>query len=121
MVVYCSLKCLFFLFQTVASESIDMPLSTSILIIILDYLYEDDSPKLKQCHDIDFLCNVLVVADQFLITRLRELCERIIVSLLTLRNSAELLEFAARYNAMGLKTTIMQFVCQNLVAVLENG
>ncbi|XP_063867571.1 inhibitor of Bruton tyrosine kinase-like [Scylla paramamosain] len=106
---------------TAASESINMPLPTSILTIILDYLYEDDSQKLKQCHDIEFLCNVLVVADQFLITRLRELCESIIAGLLTLKNAAELLEFAARYNAVGLKTTIMQFICQNLVALLENG
>ena len=98
-----------------------MPLPTSILTIILDYLYEDDSQKLKQCHDIEFLCNVLVVADQFLITRLRELCESIIAGLLTLKNAAELLEFAATYNAVGLKTTIMQFICQNLVALLENG
>lgn len=98
-----------------------MPLPTSILTIILDYLYEDDSPKLRQCHDTEFLCNVLVVADQFLITRLRETCERIIAGLLTLKNAAELLEFASRYNAVGLKTTIMQFICQNLVAVLENG
>ncbi|KAG0711609.1 Inhibitor of Bruton tyrosine kinase [Chionoecetes opilio] len=106
---------------TAASESINMPLPTSILTIILDYLYEDDSPKLKQCHDVEFLCNVLVVADQLLVTRLREKCERIIAGLLTLKNAAELLEFAASYNASGLKTTIMQFLCQNLVAVLENG
>lgn len=107
--------------STTTSESINMPLPTSILTIILDYLYEDDSQKLKQCHDIEFLCNVLVVADQFLITRLRELCESIIVGLLTLKNAAELLEFAATYNAVGLKTTIMQFICQNLVVLLENG
>ncbi|XP_050719099.1 inhibitor of Bruton tyrosine kinase-like isoform X2 [Eriocheir sinensis] len=107
--------------QAVASESISMPLPTSILTVILDYLYEDDASKLWQCHDTEFLCNVLVVADQFLITRLRELCEKAIAGLLTLKNAAELLEFAAGYNAVGLKTTIMQFLCQNLVAVLENG
>lgn len=107
--------------EAVASESISMPLPTSILTVILDYLYEDDASKLWQCHDTEFLCNVLVVADQFLITRLRELCEKAIAGLLTLKNAAELLEFAAGYNAVGLKTTIMQFLCQNLVAVLENG
>lgn len=104
-----------------ASESISMPLPTSILTVILNYLYEDDAPKLWQCHDIEFLCNILVVADQFLIIRLREICEKIIAGLLTLKNAAELLEFAVGYNALGLKMTIMQFLCQNLVAVLENG
>lgn len=111
----------YFLFQTGASESISMPLPTSILTVILNYLYEDDTPKLWQCRDIEFLCNILVVADQFLIIRLREMCEKIIAGLLTLKNAAELLEFAAGYNAQGLKMTIMQFLCQNLVAVLENG
>lgn len=98
-----------------------MPLPTNILVIILDYLYEDDSTKLRQCREPEFICNVLVVADQFLVTRLCEICEDVLVGLLTLKNAADLLEFACIYNAKQLKMSAMQFICLNLAAVLENG
>lgn len=110
-----------FLFQATVSTPVNMPLPTSIIIIILDYLYEDDSLKVRQCLDTEFVCNVLAVADQFLISRLKEVCEEVISGQLTLRNAAELLEFAASYNADQLKTTAMQFICLNLAAILENG
>lgn len=104
-----------------ASESLSMPLPTSILVIILDYLYEDDSPKLHHCRNPEFVCNVMRAADQFLITRLREVCENVLSGLVTLKNAAELLEFAASYNAFNLKTTVMQYICLNLAVMLENG
>lgn len=107
--------------EATASKSLNMPLSTNLLSIILDYLYEDESPKLRQCRDPEFVCNVLAVADQFFIIRLREICEDVISGLLTLKNAAELLEFAVSYNAAQLKVTAMQFISLNLTAVLENG
>nr|XP_045601893.1 inhibitor of Bruton tyrosine kinase-like isoform X1 [Procambarus clarkii] len=107
--------------EATASKSLNMPLPTSVLVIILDYLYEDESPKLRHCRDPEFVCNVLAVADQFFITRLREICEDVLSGLLTLKNAAELLEFASNYNAVQLKETAMQFISLNLTAVLENG
>lgn len=98
-----------------------MPLPTNILVIILDYFYEDDSTKLRLCREPEFVCNVLVVADQLLVTRLCEICEDVLVGLLTLKNAADLLEFACTYNAKQLKVSAMQFICLNLAAILENG
>ncbi|XP_068231446.1 inhibitor of Bruton tyrosine kinase [Palaemon carinicauda] len=107
--------------EALSSKSLSMPLPTSILAILLDYLYEDDCPKLQHSKDVEFLCNVLIVADQFLISRLREICEVAIVGMLTLKNAGELLEFAVNYNSDQLKVTAMQFISLNLAAMLENG
>ncbi|XP_047474160.1 inhibitor of Bruton tyrosine kinase-like [Penaeus chinensis] len=107
--------------ESTSTKTLSMPLPTNILVIILDYLYEDDSPKLRQCREPEFVCNVLVVADQLLVTRLCEICEDVLVGLLTLKNAADLLEFAGTYNAKQLKVSAMQFICLNLAAVLENG
>ena len=38
----------------------------------------------------------------------------------TLRNVAEVLEFASLYNASQLKRTCQQYICLNLVALLES-
>ena len=45
------------------------------MTIVLDYLYRDASPEVDDCRDVELLMNVLVVADQLLITRLRSICE----------------------------------------------
>ena len=47
---------------------------------VLDYLYSDSSADVDSCEDVEFLCNILVVADQLLIPRLREICETRIAS-----------------------------------------
>lgn len=116
-------KCMFSAswMEALSSRSLSMPLPTSILALLLDYLYEDDSRKLHHCKDVEFLCNVLTVADQFLMSRWREICEEAIVGLLTLKNAGEILEFAVNYNADQLKMTTMQFISLNLAALLENG
>lgn len=107
--------------QATSSQTLNIPIPTSFLTVLLDYLYEDDSPRLRQSHDPEFVCSVLAVADQFLLTRLKEICEKALSSLLTLKNAAALLEFAYRCNATNLKMTVMQFICLNLSAMLENG
>lgn len=107
--------------ESTSTKALSMPLPTNILVIILDYFYEDDSTKLRLCREPEFVCNVLVVADQLLVTRLCEICEDVLVGLLTLKNAADLLEFACTYNAKQLKVSAMQFICLNLAAILENG
>ena len=58
-----------------------LPVPSDILSVVLDYLYTDDAWSLTQCEDPEFLCNVLVMADQLLIARLRDICEVAIASL----------------------------------------
>ena len=47
----------------------------------------------------EFVSSVLVVADQFLLTRLKQICECQLTRLLTLKNAAELLQFSVYYLA----------------------
>lgn len=99
--------------------SLEMPMQPEILKVILDYLYTDEAAAMKESQNVDFICSVLVVADQLLITRLKEICEVALTEKLTLKNAAMLLEFAAMYNACQLKLSCLQFIGLNMAAVLE--
>ncbi|XP_078255950.1 inhibitor of Bruton tyrosine kinase isoform X2 [Rhinoraja longicauda] len=99
--------------------ALEMPIHSDILEVILDYIYTDEAPAVKDSQDVEFICNVLVVADQLLIGRLKEICEVVITEKLTLKNAAELLEFAAMYNAEQLKVSCLQFIGLNVPALLE--
>ena len=69
----------------------------------------------------DDLCfHVLVAADQLLIGRLKSLCEAAIADhVLTLRNAAQVFQFAVTYNATGLRDRVAQFLCLNIATLLE--
>lgn len=99
--------------------ALEMPIHSDILKVILDYLYTDEAVVIKESQDVDFICSVLVVADQLLITRLKEICEVALTERLTLKIAAMLLEFAAMYNAEQLKLSCSQFIGLNMPALLE--
>ncbi|XP_054425632.1 inhibitor of Bruton tyrosine kinase isoform X2 [Pteronotus mesoamericanus] len=99
--------------------ALEMPMHSDILKVILDYLYTDEAVVIKESQNVDFICSVLVVADQLLIIRLKEICEVALTEKLTLKNAAMLLEFAAMYNAEQLKLSCLQFIGLNMVALLE--
>ncbi|XP_070952911.1 inhibitor of Bruton tyrosine kinase isoform X2 [Macaca nemestrina] len=99
--------------------ALEMPIHSDILKVILDYLYTDEAVVIKESQNVDFICSVLVVADQLLITRLKEICEVALTEKLTLKNAAMLLEFAAMYNAKQLKLSCLQFIGLNMAALLE--
>ncbi|XP_005377740.1 PREDICTED: inhibitor of Bruton tyrosine kinase isoform X5 [Chinchilla lanigera] len=99
--------------------ALEMPIQSDILKVIVDYLYTDEAPVIKESQNVDFICSVLVVADQLLITRLKEICEVALTEKLTLKNAAMLLEFAAMYNAEQLKLSCLQFIGLNMAALLE--
>ena len=102
-----------------ATSFLKLPIPTIIVEAILDFLYKDDCMAIIKSEDLDFVCNVLVVADQFLLTRLKEICECQLSKLLSLKNAAELLQFASSYLAVQLQESCMQFICLNLPAMLE--
>uniref|UniRef100_A0A672HTE4 BTB domain-containing protein n=1 Tax=Salarias fasciatus TaxID=181472 RepID=A0A672HTE4_SALFA len=105
--------------EATSCSALEMPTSSEILQVILEYIYTDESPTIKESLNLEFLCNVLVVADQLLITRLKEMCEVVITENLTLKNAAELLEFATMYNAEQLKLSCFQFIVLNMAALLD--
>ncbi|NXN95292.1 IBTK kinase, partial [Rhinopomastus cyanomelas] len=100
-------------------SALEMPIHSDVLQIIVDYLYTDEALAVKESQNVEFICNVLVVADQLLISRLKEICEVAIAEKLTLKNAAELLEFSATYNAEQLKQSCLQFIGLNMAALLE--
>eukprot|EP00063_Salmo_salar_P080925 XP_014055760.1 PREDICTED: inhibitor of Bruton tyrosine kinase-like isoform X2 [Salmo salar] len=106
--------------EATSCSALGMPTSSDILQVILDYVYTDESPTIKESLNVEFVCNVLVVADQLLITRLKEMCEVTITENLTLKNAAELLQFSAMYNAEQLKLSCIQFIVLNMAALLES-
>ncbi|XP_048351373.1 inhibitor of Bruton tyrosine kinase isoform X2 [Sphaerodactylus townsendi] len=101
------------------SAALEMPFPSDILQVILDYIYTDEAIAIKESENVEFICSVLVVADQLLMLRLKEICEVAITEKLTLKNAAKLLEFAAMYNAEQLKQSCFQFIVLNMAAILE--
>ncbi|XP_057690335.1 inhibitor of Bruton tyrosine kinase isoform X2 [Corythoichthys intestinalis] len=106
--------------EATSCSALKMPTTSDILQAILEYIYTDDSPTIRESLNVVFVCNVLVVADQLLIPRLKEMCEVVITENLTLKNAAELLEFSAIYNAEQLKLSCLQFIVLNMAALLES-
>lgn len=103
-----------------SQQSLSLSIPSKVLGALLDFLYTDDCPVLKASEDIEFLCHVLVAADQLLVTRLKQMCEAALSELVTLKNVAELLEISCIYNAAQLKTVCMHFMCINIPAMLES-
>jgi inhibitor of Bruton tyrosine kinase len=95
-----------------------MALSTEMLDNLMDFIYLDEAPKVFL--DTELAKSMLVVADQMLIGRLKEACECALAAAVTLKNAAELMQFAATYNAPQLKVCCMQFISFNLPAFIES-
>ncbi|KAL4233187.1 hypothetical protein ACF0H5_007871 [Mactra antiquata] len=105
--------------ETSTTSDLSLPVPGDILEILLDYLYTDESQVINGTQNVELLCNILVVADQMLVVRLKEICEASIAVLVTLKNVGELLEFSTMYNASQLKSTCQQFIALNLAALIE--
>ncbi|XP_076827712.1 inhibitor of Bruton tyrosine kinase [Brachyhypopomus gauderio] len=106
--------------ESTSCNALEMPTSAKVLQVILEYTYTDESPTIRESLSVEFVCNVLVVADQLLITRLKEMCEVALAENLTLKNASELLEFAVVYSAEQLKLSCLQFIGLNMAAMLES-
>lgn len=105
--------------ETSATRSLKLQIPLSILSDIIEFIYTDTVLNLQSSDDFEHICSVLIVADQMFITHLKELCEVALSKNLNLRNASHLLQFAATYRAKQLKHCCMQFISQNLPAMLE--
>ncbi|XP_013162963.1 PREDICTED: inhibitor of Bruton tyrosine kinase [Papilio xuthus] len=101
-------------------STVTLPINYGILLPVINFLYTDSCPEIENSDSIDFICSMLIVADQLFITRLREMCEVTLASLITLKNCAELCQFAHTYNATQLKQCCMEFISLNMCNILEN-
>ncbi|XP_022826832.1 inhibitor of Bruton tyrosine kinase isoform X1 [Spodoptera litura] len=101
-------------------SKVTLPINYGILLPVINFLYTDSCQEIENSDSIDFICNLLIVADQLFITRLREMCEIALANLINLKNCAELCQFGHTYNATQLKQCCMEFISLNLNSVLEN-
>lgn len=106
-------------FQSSTNATISLPIHSSILEPIINFLYTDECPELAKSEDLEFLCNMLVISDQLFITRLREMCEVTFSTLLTLKNVPEIFQLASTCNCPQLKKCSMEYISLNLPTLLE--
>ncbi len=103
-----------------SNRTLNLPMPAKVLVAMTDFLYRDESAGVSGSDDTEFLCNLLVAADQLLLGRLVELCERQLAQLLTLKNAGQVLRFAFDYGAKQLGRSAMQFLSQNMAVALES-
>ena len=96
-----------------------MPLPFKVLEVLIDFLYSDATPSVREWEDLEFVSNILVVADQLFVTRLRDAAEVSLANMLTLRNVGQVLQLSGTYNADQLKQCCLQYITLNLPAILE--
>ncbi|KAI5713388.1 hypothetical protein M8J76_015146 [Diaphorina citri] len=69
---------------------------------------------------VEYWANLLVVADQLFIERLKQCCEVGLTYSLSLKNAVELFGFAVTYNAPQLKKAVMTFIVLNMCSFIES-
>ncbi|KAI5642905.1 BTB/POZ domain-containing protein [Phthorimaea operculella] len=102
-------------------STVTLPINHGILQPVIDFLYTDSCPEIESSDSIDFICSMMIVADQLFITRLREMCEVALANMISLKNCTELCQFAHTYNATQLKQCCMEFISLNICSILETG
>ncbi|CAF0741171.1 unnamed protein product [Adineta steineri] len=102
--------------ESQSNSELNMAIPSDLLEIIIDYLYTDN---ISSKFTVEQLCQILVLSDQLLIERLKQICEFHIANLVTFRDAAELLQFSSTYNAEQLKIFVEQYICRNLATFLE--
>lgn len=102
--------------ESQTNSELKMAIPGDLLEIIIDYLYTDNIPRK---FSVEQLCQILVLSDQLLIERLKQICEFHIANLVTFRDASELLQFSHTYNADQLKAFVEQFICRNMATFLE--
>ncbi|XP_061171196.1 inhibitor of Bruton tyrosine kinase-like isoform X2 [Saccostrea echinata] len=105
--------------ETSSTQALKLPVPGDCLRILIDFLYTDEAPGVTGSENLELICNVLVMADQLLVTRLVQICEVTLSVLVTMKNVGELLEFSTLYNAEQLKAVCQQYILINLPAILE--
>ncbi|XP_067951136.1 inhibitor of Bruton tyrosine kinase-like [Watersipora subatra] len=99
---------------------LELPIPYDILYAVMLFVYTDDCLHLQgQNIDIEFVVNVLVVADQLLLERLKEICEKLIISQLTIDNVTQVYQLSITYQTQQLRDAAMFMICLNMAEMLE--
>lgn len=98
---------------------ISLPYSYTVVEHLLEYLYTDKLSTIEN-EDIENVCNLLILADEYFMERLKQICEYFLSTHITLKNVSQMFAFSYTYNAKQLSECCMEFICLNLSAVLES-
>eukprot|EP00118_Oscarella_pearsei_P015978 m.149009 g.149009 ORF g.149009 m.149009 type:complete len:1342 (+) comp38508_c0_seq60:189-4214(+) len=101
--------------------SVNLPFSSKVLKVVLDFLYTDTATVVEESTNLELIGQILIAADQMLVTQLKQICELSLAKNLNLRNVVDIVDFADTYGASQLKKTTLDYICVNLAALLEGG
>ncbi|XP_047125395.1 inhibitor of Bruton tyrosine kinase isoform X1 [Hydra vulgaris] len=100
------------------SSFVNMNIPSNILLPILNFIYTDE-PWKNVPDDINYIGEVMVCADHFLLVRLKQICELSLAKKVSLKNAPELFQFACNFNSSQLKEFLAEFISLNLAYYLE--
>lgn len=105
--------------QASSTHQIYLPYSHIVVEHFLEFLYTDELRAIEN-EDIENVCNLLILADEYFAERLKQICEYTLCTQMTLKNVPQLFAFSKTYNAKQLAECCMEFFCLNLSATFES-
>jgi len=69
---------------------------------------------------LDFVLDVLATANELMLDRLSQVCQKVVGRYVNTRNAAGLLTAVAPCSEKGFKEACLQYICMNLETMLEN-
>lgn len=103
-------------------------INRSIFDFVLKYIYADveedmfDEVRTKTLDDfIDLVLDVMYVADELMIDRLSQICQKMLGRFVTNRNISYLLNSVAPVYMKEFKDAALEYICLDLEAMLANG
>ncbi|KAF9336236.1 hypothetical protein BG006_009294 [Podila minutissima] len=107
--------------------SVDMKhMSFESMQLVLRYIYSDCGSKMfdgiekDEMGDlIEVVLNVLQIADEWLMDRLKDICEQVLGEQVRAKTVVNFLEFALMYGAKSLEVTCIDYLCHNIESALD--
>lgn len=88
---------------------------------LIDFLYDNDVQALYTRNYSDaFICNMLVICDQYFVSDLCAVFERMLIERLTIKKAVDLFDFAGDYNRETLRQASLDFIVANIERMLEH-
>ncbi|KAG0342364.1 hypothetical protein BG000_005167 [Podila horticola] len=107
--------------------TVDMThMSFESMQLVLHYMYSDCGPEIfdgiekDEMDDlIEVVLNVLQIADEWLMDRLKDICEQVLGEQVRAKTVINFLEFALMYGAKSLEATCIDYMCHNIESALD--
>ncbi|KAF2434310.1 hypothetical protein EJ08DRAFT_668519 [Tothia fuscella] len=103
-------------------------IQSSVFQWVLRHIYADTGPELFDdvvADDVDLfldvVIDVLAVANELMLHRLSEICQKVVGEYVTVRNVCQLINAVAPSLVTTFKMKALEYICYNLEAVLQHG